>query len=344
MLITSPRTFGVEIEFNCRTPEGLAAISKRLPITTDGSLRHLLLGREYVSPILKGSIGEETLISHCQILKRNGAETEDPSTSVHVHLGIGNKNITLRSSRKLPERVQSHIVAVSNRLKTNPTFTLNNITKRVSQSNISALFPAGKYDYNVTNFNNVYYFSKSKLTKRPLINYTYYWIEKKDDFELLKKILYFYTQYCNVMTGIVSNSRKEGNMYCVPLSKSYSLSDIDNTKNLNELKELWYKQSLDLSFHYNDSRYHNVNLHSYWNRHGTVEIRSHGGTIDPNKILLWVKLHQKIIDKLSNLDLDSIKLKEGDDVYKSFIDFIEEPILKEYIKRLLGFYSGINIK
>jgi len=131
-------------------------------------------------------------------------------------------------------------------------------------------------------------------------------------------------------------------MYCIPLGDSFDLPDIEAVKNEEELLKLWYKET-NTGGHYNDSRYHNVNFHSYWDRTGTIEIRSHGGTIDPNKILLWVKLHQKIADKLEDLTLDKVKATNSN-LHLSFLEFIEEPLLQNYVKRLMGYYSGIKIR
>lgn len=155
--------------------------------------------------------------------------------------------------------------------------------------------------------------------------------------------MYFYVQYSQVMEDIVSNSRKYGNMYCIPIGDSYELEDIEACQTEEDLKSVWYK-GREPSGHYDDSRYHNVNFHCYWDRHGTVEMRSHGGTVEANKILLWLKLHQKIADKLEDMELEDIRLEQKSKLHKSFIEFVEEPILQSYVKRLLGYYSGITIK
>lgn len=342
-IIKSTRKFGIEIEFSTRTVDGFEEIRNRLRIERDGSLRGLDNPGEYVSPILIGDAGEQMLIEACDILKENGAESGDPRTSVHVHLDLGKSQGTLRSLRRKPPTPITDnylVVAISNRLKDSVNASM------ILRSLQGGRLPQPTSSFNNYKFNNVHYLSKGELTKAPLINYTYYWVEKDDKFSILQKILYFYTQYSVVMEDIVSNSRKFGNMYCIPLGKSYDLAEIESCRDGNALHKLWYKDR-NPSGHYDDSRYHNVNLHSFWDRHGTVEIRSHGGTIDPTKILLWTRLHQTIIDKLETMNLNDIKFVDDGSKYalhKSFIQFVDDELLTSYIKRLLGYYSDISLK
>ena len=338
-MLTSNRKFGVEIEFVAPTSEALSAISRRINCVADGSLRPLRNAAEYVSPVLSGAHGVLTIQQACEVLKKHGASCTDPKTSVHIHLDGRKKGSVLRASKtrdKLPANVA--IVAVSNRAKPDMK------PERVQQI-LESRAPLPMSERLVTSdIDNILYISRVRLTRAPRINYTYYWIEKPNRVKWLRNVLYFYTQYSDVMEKMVSNSRRFGNMYCIPLGKSYDLPLIEACQSEEELRNVWYK-GRGSGGHYDDSRYHNVNLHSYWDRHGTVEIRCHGGTIDPYKILLWLRLHQKIVDKLEDIDLDDIKFS-GDvgEMCAKFVEFVEEPILCEYVQRLLGYYSGISIK
>ena len=171
------------------------------------------------------------------------------------------------------------------------------------------------------------------------MGYTYYYLKPYSNFKFLQNVLYFYTKYSNVMEKLVSDSRKFPNMYCIPLSKSYNVNEIETLKSETELRMYWYK-GRETNRKRDDSRYHDVNLHSYFNGYGTIEIRSHGGTIDADKILLWVRLHQTILDKLQNMDIEDIK--KYPDGYCGFIDFVNDDLLSKYIKRLLGYFSNIK--
>ena len=333
-MITSKRKFGIEIEFSAPTATALRKISDAITVVRDGSLDTLRNAGEHVSQILQGQQGESHIHQACEILKKNKADTPTPETSIHVHLDGQSKGGELRSSRLRPTMNDRLIFGVSNKLK--DVMSVQNITNAL----LGGFHPTKAYKY-VSKFEGITYYSLAELTRAPKLNYTYYWIEKPNRFNWLRNVFYFYTQFSDVMEDIVSNSRKFGNMYCLPLGKSYDLSVIEGAKNMQELKNVWYK-GRGANGHYDDSRYHNVNLHCFWDRHGTVEIRSHGGTIDPYKILMWVKLHQKIVDKLETMELNDIKFTGN--LHKEFIDFVEEPILQEYVKRLLGYYSNINIK
>jgi hypothetical protein len=341
MIIDSNRKFGVEIEFSSPNEEALRKISRAIPVQHDGSLRGLPFPGEYVSPVLRGARGEDRLINDCEILKKHGALSEDPATSVHIHLDAGKQEPELRMSRTVPTGLGSsvRVIAVSSKLMESTSVAL---IKR-SLSNNLALFPVGvcftkRFDEHIDSGLDIIYHSKVKLSKVPRIGYRYYWLESSDNFDFLKNVLYFYTQYSDVMQSLVSFSRRFPNMYCVPLNKSFDVESIEKLKSMNELRRYWYKDN-ESSRKHDDSRYHDVNIHCYFNGPGTVEIRSHGGTLDPVKILLWVRLHQAIVDKLQSSKLKDIK---SDGSLDSFIAFVNDPILTKYIKRLVGYYSDKN--
>lgn len=337
-MITSNRRFGIEIEFVAPSSSAMDKIRNRINVVDDGSLRPLANAGEYVSDVLKGEDGEGTVEYACEVLKKYGAHASDPKTSVHIHLDGQKKNSILRSTKsrkEIPPDVQ--VWGLSNKLK--KTLSEAHFKAAASEGRLSYLSPMGQYA--TREIDNILYYSSVPLTKPPMFNYTYYWIEREDRFKWLRNVFYFYTQFSEVMEAIVSNSRKCGNMYCIPLGKSYDLEEIEKCNSIDDIYNVWYK-GREPGNHYDDSRYHNVNLHSYFERNGTVEIRSHGGTIDPLKILLWVKLHQKIVDKLEDMELEDIKFTSN--LYKKFVDFVEEPVLQGYVKRLLGYYSNITVK
>lgn len=334
-MIKSNRRFGVEIEFIAPTEQAYISIANRINVVHDGSLRPLRHAGEFVSPPLCGYDGEMSLRNACDVLKLYGAKSDDVKTSVHVHLDGRNDGGTLRSSSKIPDNV-GRCIAISNKLK--KELGNGNISKIVLGKSFEIQDPPMWYSMG---FDNITYYSKSVLRTKPKINYTYYWLEKPDRFLWLRNVFYFYTKFSNTMEDMVSNSRKRGNMYCIPLGLSYELDAIAKCTNMDELRNVWYKNRPPMG-HFDDSRYHNVNLHSFFDRPGTVEIRSHGGSIDATKILLWVRLHQTIVDKLEDVSLSEIeKLGDGLD---SFVEFIDSELLEEYVKRLVGYFSGSNKK
>jgi hypothetical protein len=333
-MITSNRNFGIEIEFFCDTKKQQRQLYDMISLVDDGSIRHVPNSAEYVSPILNGQAGEAELRRVCELIKKNGGRADNPAMSVHLHLDGRRKESEVQYSVEKPSKFRT-LYRVSDKLLR--TLTPSQIEHIVYFGEI----PRGTVQ--VSEFSRVTTLSLARITTEPVSNFTYIYTVRPERFNWLQNMMYFYTQYSQVMEDIVSKSRRFGNMYCIPLGKSYNLEDIESVSDESELMNLWYKGRGGPSGHYDDSRYHNVNFHSYWDSHGTVEIRSHGGTVDPVKILLWTKLHQKIADKLEGMTLEQVKATNSN-LHLSFLEFVEEPLLQNYVKRLLGYYSSIKIK
>jgi Putative amidoligase enzyme len=70
----------------------------------------------------------------------------------------------------------------------------------------------------------------------------------------------------------------------------------------------------------NEDRYSFVNLQAF-QRHGTIEIRGHGGTCDPVKIVNWIRILKKIMDKRSRKTIGTVS--ELINMYKLDQDLIE---------------------
>ena len=70
------------------------------------------------------------------------------------------------------------------------------------------------------------------------------------------------------------------------------------------------------------TRYLKVNVEAYM-RHGTLEFRQHGATVDPQKVLYWIKFVTRImefaktdnrIEKVGNL-YDVLNLSQAERIY-----------------------------
>lgn len=85
-----------------------------------------------------------------------------------------------------------------------------------------------------------------------------------------------------LIDGLVSPSRRgaDASYYCRPLTTG-DLTRINSIRDLRSLARL--------------DRYRSLNLASY-GRHGTIEIRQHQGTCDPEKVVSWIRFGQAIID------------------------------------------------
>ena len=135
-------------------------------------------------------------------------------------------------------------------------------------------------------------------------------LEVEQRLKMLKKLYLFYLKFEPFFFKMLPKSRQD-NEYCEKLGEYYgdSHDDIMNTKTLHDFKTMIYE-----TCHYmgkiKDKHYHKrycwVNLHSLFYR-GTLEIRSHSGTINQNKIINWLLIHLRILEFLKEESLESIR-------------------------------------
>jgi len=101
---------------------------------------------------------------------------------------------------------------------------------------------------------------------------------------------------------------------------------------LNNLKEMLYETKnyrSEIRHHGNDKRYCWVNLHSIFYR-GTLEIRSHSGTVNPSKIINWIMIHQRALEFIKSKSIEEIATMKI--TKKAFLGIFNKP-LQNYIKR-----------
>lgn len=178
--------------------------------------------------------------------------------------------------------------------------------------------------------------------------------EESTKYNLLKTVLYYYALFDKIFFAMLPESRQD-NTYCKPLSNSYSVSDIASCESQLDVEKMWYKKSniRDInrakSEHYEDSRYHSLNMHSLFYKYGTLEIRSHHGTMDSKSILLWVALHQRIIDNIESGRMYTIgrgirrqsyrNFKELFKVFMQVANINEGDILHKFVLHRIEKYS-----
>lgn len=86
-----------------------------------------------------------------------------------------------------------------------------------------------------------------------------------------------------------------GSRWCKKLSPEI-LAELKKNKNLttDKVESIWYSRANDSYYggidhqHYNETRYHGINLHSYFSK-GTVEFRLFNGTLHAGKIKAYVQ-------------------------------------------------------
>ena len=86
----------------------------------------------------------------------------------------------------------------------------------------------------------------------------------------------------------VDEARKR--RYCKPVDERF-LKELNAKKpaTLDELKKIWYGDGNDHDFHYHESRYHALNLHSFFCRK-TIEFRLFNGTLHAGEVKSYVQL------------------------------------------------------
>ena len=125
--------------------------------------------------------------------------------------------------------------------------------------------------------------------------------DKLDYKGLIKCIQHMYTRqdllfrFCKVYSDRIYE-------WCQPINETLARA-CKKTHNSNELKNLWYKvYGGSEHAHYSLSRYHNLNLHSYFEGKG-VEFRLFNSTLDSEKVMV-------IIDLIKGFVMDSINSQD----------------------------------
>jgi Putative amidoligase enzyme len=123
----------------------------------------------------------------------------------------------------------------------------------------------------------------------------------------LRDLMTFYLSFEDVLLALLPQSRRTNN-YCKAFKSAYAWEDIAHAGSRKTLESVWYKAAeLDEVARrkvnkYDSSRYRGVNFHSLFNG-GHLEIRYHSGTLNPRKVLEWVNLHGRIMDRIADRTL-----------------------------------------
>ncbi len=134
-------------------------------------------------------------------------------------------------------------------------------------------------------------------------------IETPQELELIKKLYLFYTKYEDLFFKMLPSSRQKLE-YCEKIKKTdkFSLKDVKDITSLNEFKKKYYETNYykdRMGGKYYKKRYCWVNFHSLFYR-GTLEVRSHSGTINSDKIKNWITINLSVMDFINNKSVDEI--------------------------------------
>jgi hypothetical protein len=165
------------------------------------------------------------------------------------------------------------------------------------------------------------------------------------DYEGLKYALLIGKSVQNIIYKMMPPSR-DGSRWCrrIPMSR-LGILNIDSNE---EFIESWYDSwgTSPSMEKYNDSRYCGMNMHARI-IHGSIEFRYHSATINPIKIVNWVKICTAIVDKAKeiamkpedNALLEIIKTRDLN--YLEFFDLLDlDDSVEKYVnKRMVKFYN-----
>lgn len=165
---------------------------------------------------------------------------------------------------------------------------------------------------------------------------------ERNDIKFINKIITAYKKIEPIIFSMLPKSR-ENNNYCKRIDGAFLTKSMAHRK-INGLKEDYYKVKMFKNYeqsHHFDKRYYGLNIHSIWFR-GTLELRYHSGTINPTKIINWIKINQAILNFLRKTDIRTIKNLDN----KSFFFFkvLRKQELIEYVDNRIKLFGGINPK
>lgn len=113
------------------------------------------------------------------------------------------------------------------------------------------------------------------------------------DATAMKRVCKMWMKYESCFDSVMPESRRD-NMFCRGIREKFQSLDaafdaIDGARNMAGLRAVMNGTD---SFR---ARYHKLNLESLL-RHGTVEFRQHSGTVDAEKMVMWIELVTAFID------------------------------------------------
>jgi hypothetical protein len=107
----------------------------------------------------------------------------------------------------------------------------------------------------------------------------------------IKKIVAAYYQYDEFFLRMLPKSRRN-NHYCETLKSKmpYVVNCVFNSK----LENIYMREG-DKHSKYCNLRYSTLNIHSWYYR-GTLEVRTHSSTLNAEKIIKWIEIHQRFFN------------------------------------------------
>lgn len=155
----------------------------------------------------------------------------------------------------------------------------------------------------------------------------------------VRNLVMFYMMFEPVLYSFLPISRRT-NKYCLPLTDFYHSHEIMNVGSLKNLELIWYREQnyrvveqikRGSKYEAKRNRYSGINFDSLFHN-GHIEIRYHSGTIDYNKIRMWIDLHLAIINTIAegNYSLNKILevryLVSLEEKQRTFFEILKLPL------------------
>jgi hypothetical protein len=303
-VITSPRMFGIELEClytKTDSKKKLAeVISKSWGYSNDGSIRsskNSIGNLELISPRMAGIAGEKEIEKLGSVAYKAGLFVND-SCGYHLHLHAPEFKRPKDDDKK--ERAKIGTLYIRN--------AVGNIMNRISD------VPVGLTEREISSavgpIPDGWRCEIVEDEEQPLPS------QKGIEFNRLRDLWYTYLIFDDVFRGMIPSGRRT-NTFCKASSSIYSLDEVRDLRDWEELEVLWYKidrrkkkdrqlaEAQNRKMGKDSSRYTGFNLEPLLRMNGsTIEFRYHSPTLNSEKIIRWIDIHQTILDRIAQAPLD----------------------------------------
>lgn len=305
-IIKSIRKIGIELECVYKKTTSINALRREIhpawKFTNDGSLRinkDAIGTLEIISPIMSGKAAEDQINKIGLHAYKAGMAVND-SCGFHLHLDA------LDFKRDKKDEIEDE----------REEAVFYNLIDKKSKKRITVwteeAYKKNKRDGNTDDPNIIF----EAFTEKKPTTFT----NRGMAFMKMRDLFYVYLAFDDVFRGMLPLSRRSNN-FCKSTSSLYSLDAVRDLQDYGELEALWYKvdrrrkradqimEAESRKTGKDGSRYVGFNLEPLLRYQSqTIEIRYHSPTLNSEKILHWIDLHQTILDHISSHPLEERQL------------------------------------
>ncbi len=298
-IITHARRFGIELECLFTKTDTLAkinsVINKAWGITDDGSIRpgkNTIGSLELVSPIMQGKAGEDEIKKLCNTAYSSGLVVNQ-SCGYHLHLDAPEFKRDKKDDQIVGKKIVYELV--------------DNATGRI----LDVYHQPPALPSNLRNTTTV------RQVEMPAVMFN-----AGESFQRLRDLWYVYLAFDDVFRAMQPQSRRN-NQFCRASSAIYSTEKVRELEDYTELEALWYRidkrikkenqqaEAENRKRGKDSTRYTGFNLEPLLrNDSCSIEFRYHSPTLNAEKILRWIDIHQSIVSKIAEQPLDDAYLNE----------------------------------